>query len=162
MGVSGSGKTTIAERLATRLGYHFAEGDDFHPAANIAKMSRDEPLTDADRAPWLAAIHAYAAARLDAGDHLVITCSALKHRYREVLLAGIPDARVIYLRGTRPVIADRLRTRHGHFFPAALLDTQLSALEEPTAAENPLTVDIGPSPDTIVTEIIHDLDAASP
>ena len=157
MGVSGSGKTTIATRLASRLGYRFAEGDDFHPRANVEKMSRDEPLTDEDRAPWLAAIHAFAVERLAAGERLVITCSALRRRYRDTLLSGIADGRMVYLHGTREVIAARLAARKGHFFPADLLASQFSTLEEPATEENALVVDIGPPPDAIVEEIIHDL-----
>ena len=157
MGVSGSGKTTIAELLADRLGYRFAEGDDFHPPKNVTKMSRDEPLTDDDRAPWLAAIHAYAVEHLDAGDRLVITCSALKRRYRDVLLDGIADGRVVFLHGDRDLIAGRLAARKGHFFPADLLDSQFSALEEPADDEKALVVDIGPAPERIVDEIVRDL-----
>jgi len=157
MGVSGSGKTTIARLLADRLGYRFAEGDDFHPAANVAKMSRDEPLTDDDRAPWLAAIHAYAVERLAAGDRLVVTCSALKRRYRDVLLRGIADGRVVFLHGDRELIASRLAARKGHFFPADLLNSQFAALEEPAADENALVVDIGPAPERIVDAIVRAL-----
>lgn len=157
MGVSGSGKTTIATRLADRLGYRFAEGDDFHPRANVEKMSRDEPLTDADRAPWLAAIHAFSVERLAAGERLVVTCSALRRRYRDTLMSGIADGRIVYLHGTHEVIAARLAARKGHFFPADLLTSQFATLEEPTAEENPLVVDIGPPPDAIVEEIIHEL-----
>lgn len=160
MGVSGSGKTTIARLLADRLGYRFAEGDDFHPPANVAKMSRDEPLTDDDRAPWLAAIHTYAVERLAAGDRLVVTCSALKRRYRDVLLRGIGDGRVVFLHGDRELIAGRLAARKGHFFPADLLDSQFSALEEPAPDENALVVDIGPEPEPIVDEIVRDLAGA--
>ena len=160
MGVSGSGKTTIAELLAGRLGCRFAEGDDFHPPANVAKMSRDEPLTDDDRAPWLAAIHTYAVERLAAGDRLVLTCSALKRRYRDMLLRGVGDGRVVYLHGDRELIARRLAARKGHFFPADLLDSQFAALEEPEPDENALVVDIGPEPEKIADEIVRQLTGA--
>jgi len=157
MGVSGSGKTTIAKLLADRLGYGFAEADDFHPPANLEKMKHDHPLTDADRAPWLAAIHKYAVERLAAGENLVVTCSALKRAYRDVLLDGITDGRMIYLRGDRELIASRLAARKGHFFPADLLDSQFATLEEPAPEENALVVDIGPAPEQIVDEIVREL-----
>lgn len=160
MGVSGSGKTTIAKLLADRLGYGFAEADDFHPPANVEKMKHDHPLTDADRAPWLARIHAYAVEHLAAGENLVITCSALKRAYRDVLLDGITDGRMVYLRGDRALIASRLAARKGHFFPAALLDSQFATLEEPTPDENALVVDIGPRPEEIVDEIVRALTGA--
>lgn len=159
MGVSGSGKTTIATLLAQRLGYRFAEGDDFHPPANVEKMSHDQPLTDADRAPWLAAIHAYAVDRLAAGERLVVTCSALKRRYRDDLLRGIADSRVVFLHGDRELIAARIAARKGHFFPPDLLNSQFTALEEPTPDENAVTVDIGPPPEKVVDEVVQALEA---
>ena len=157
MGVSGSGKTTIAKLLAVRLGYEFAEGDDFHPPANVEKMAHDRPLTDEDRGPWLAAIHAYAVERLADGDPMVVTCSALKRRYRETLLDGITDARIVFLHGDRDVIAARLARRKGHFFPPDLLDTQFASLEEPAPDEHAVVVDIGPPPELIVDEIVRAL-----
>lgn len=160
MGVSGSGKTTIAKLLADRLGYSYAEADDFHPPANVEKMKHDHPLTDADRAPWLANIHAYAAGHLAAGENLVVTCSALKRAYRDVLLRGITDGRLVYLRGDRATIAARLAARKGHFFPADLLDSQFAILEEPTPDENALVMDIGPEPERVVDEIVRALSGA--
>src|SRR3954454_23923046 len=119
MGVSGSGKTTIGRVLARRLGWLFLEGDALHPPENIAKMKAGHPLNDEDRAPWLAAI----AARIDAwraqGDAGVITCSALKRRYRDIVIGDRPEVRLVYLEGSREPIGERVRARHGHFMPAS-------------------------------------------
>ena len=153
MGVSGSGKTTIGQALASRLGWEFADADAFHPPENIAKMSAGQPLDDNDRAPWLAAI----AARIDQwrgqGKHGVVTCSALKRRYRDVIVGDRPDVRLVYLDGGRDLIASRLGARRGHFMPSALLDSQFDALEPPSPDENPLIVSI----DQPVTAIVEDL-----
>jgi carbohydrate kinase (thermoresistant glucokinase family) len=154
MGVSGSGKTTVGAMLAGRLRWAFAEGDEFHSAANVAKMRSGVPLTDDDRWPWLAAI----AERIDAWRRErrsgVIACSALKRRYREILGGGRPDVRFVYLRGSRELIGDRMAARQGHFMPSALLDSQFAALEEPGPAERPIVVAVGQPPDAIADEIV--------
>jgi len=157
MGVSGSGKTTVARLVAQRLGYELVEGDDFHPPANVAKMSHGEPLTDGDRVPWLAAIREFVLGRLADTRPVVVTCSALKRTYRDQVTKGIDEAKIVYLYGDRELIADRLAVRHGHFFPAGLLDSQLADLEEPAPDEHVLTVDIGPAPKAIAEEIVTDL-----
>jgi carbohydrate kinase (thermoresistant glucokinase family) len=154
MGVSGSGKSTVGARLAQRLGWDFAEGDDFHPAANVAKMAAGQPLSDADREPWLAAIAAWIDAELQAGHRGVITCSALKRDYRDKLRRA--DVRFVYLRVARAELERRLTGRPGHFMPATLLDSQLAALEPPSADEAALTVDADDpeqSVETIVTAL---------
>jgi gluconokinase len=130
-GVSGSGKTTVGMLLAARLGWPFADGDSFHPAANVAKMRAGQPLTDADRWPWLAAIGAWMDERIAAGQSAVLACSALRHSYRAALLDGRPAARMVLLALSRDQAAERLRARHGHFFPAELLDSQFATLEIP-------------------------------
>jgi gluconokinase len=139
-GVSGSGKTTVGTLLAERLGWPFFDADDFHPAANVAKMRAGIPLTDDDRWPWLRAIAARMDERIAAGTSAVVTCSALKRSYRDVLLDGRPQARMIFLAPDHEVLARRLAARHGHFFPAQLLDTQFAALEPPQPDEHVLTV----------------------
>ena len=131
MGVSGSGKSTIADALAKRLGWRFEDGDRFHPASNVAKMSAGHPLTDEDRWPWLQAI-ADKIDRLSRMDQrAVVACSALKRSYRDLLLTGRPAARMVFLAPDREVLARRLAARHGHFFPEQLLSTQFDALEPP-------------------------------
>jgi gluconokinase len=158
MGVSGSGKTTVGALLAGRLGWSFAEADDFHPAANIAKMRSGIPLDDSDRIPWLQAI----AAQIDRwradGRNGVVTCSALKRRYRDIIMGDRPEVRLVYLKGDREVIAHRLAARHGHFMPANLLDSQFADLEEPGPEERPITVEIGDPPAVLVEQIIAALD----
>src|SRR5437762_5121369 len=153
MGVSGSGKTTIGRVLARRLGWLFLEGDALHPPENIAKMKAGHPLDDEDRAPWLAAV----AARIDAwrrqGERGVITCSALKRRYRQVIIGNSRDVQLIYLAGSRELIEGRLADRRGHFMPASLLDTQFAALEPPAAEEDAITVSIDASVDAIVAQL---------
>ncbi|MGY0235294.1 gluconokinase [Longispora urticae] len=158
MGVSGSGKTTVGAMLAGRLRWRYAEADDFHPAANVEKMAAGEPLTDADRWPWLEAIAAWMDERRAAGEPAVVTCSALKRSYRDLLRAGRPDVRLVYLRGDRELIAGRLLARHGHFFPDKLLASQFADLEEPGADEDPLVVPIEGTPDEIVDRIVAGLD----
>lgn len=135
-GVSGSGKTTVGTLLAERLGWIFADGDGFHPAASVARMRAGVPLTDADRGPWLAAIAAWMDQQIAAGRSAVIACSALRRAYRARLLAGRPAARMVFLLISRDEGETRLTTRPGHFFPAALLDSQLEALELPQPDED--------------------------
>ncbi len=150
MGVAGSGKTTIGRQLAAELGWHFADADEFHPPANVAKMSAGIPLDDTDRAPWLAAIRLYIDARLDRRENAVVTCSALKEKHRAILLGGAPDVKLVYLRGSRELLWSRISGRTGHFMKPAMLDSQLAALEEPG---NALVVDIAPSPQEIIAGI---------
>ena len=141
MGVSGSGKSTVGLQLARRLGWAFKEGDELHPAANVAKMSSGQPLTDADREPWLAAVEAWIDAWAGQGVCGVITCSALKRSYRQRLTAGRPRLAFVFL-NTRPaVLAERLAKRQGHFMPPSLLRSQLATLEPPTPDEPVITVD---------------------
>src|SRR5271154_3812004 len=132
MGVSGSGKTTIAERLAQRLKWNFEDGDRFHPASNVAKMSAGHPLTDEDRWPWLNAIAAEIDRVCEVNERVVIGCSALKRAYRDVLLHGRTDVRLVYLDGSQALIADRLGRRKDHFMPPGLLTSQFDTLEPPT------------------------------
>jgi len=139
-GVSGSGKTTVGAMLAGRLQWRFADGDAFHPPANIAKMHAGIPLTDEDRRPWLRTIAAWMDERIAHGESAVMTCSALKCAYRDALLDGRPEARMIFLGVDRSELARRLAARHGHFFPEQLLDTQLGALEPPQPGESAVTV----------------------
>jgi gluconokinase len=155
-GVSGSGKSTVGAMLADRLHWPFVDGDDFHPAANVAKMRVGIPLTDGDRWPWLRAITAWMDERIAQGESAVIACSALKRAYRDVLLGGRPEALLIFLAEDREVLAQRLAARHGHFFPAVLLATQFDALEPPQPDEHAITVVEGPDdrPGDIVAKII--------
>jgi carbohydrate kinase (thermoresistant glucokinase family) len=158
MGVAGAGKSTVGQALAARLGCAFRDADSFHPPANIAKMSQGVPLTDEDRWPWLDAIAAWIAELRAAGTLGVVTCSALKRRYRDVLLRG-GQVRLVYLKGEMPLIARRLAARQGHFMPPALLQSQFDALEEPAADEAPVTVSVEGTPDEIVTRIVEALGA---
>ncbi len=157
MGVSGSGKTTIAQGVAERLGWQVLEGDKLHPPANIAKMSAGTPLDDEDRWPWL---HAIAAAIDDwrtKGVSGVVACSALKRAYRDILIGSRTDVVLVYLQGSHDLIATRMAARHGHFMPPGLLDSQFAALEEPGEAEHPIVASIAPAPDTIIETIIEKL-----
>jgi len=157
MGVSGSGKSTVAKKLAERLGWRFADGDDFHPASNVAKMSAGHPLTDDDRWPWLQAI-ADEIDRVAAADgQIVVACSALKRAYREVLVHGRGDVRIVYLDGSQEMIAARMAARKNHFMPAGLLDSQFATLQPPGADENPISVTIDATVDDIVDAIVAKL-----
>lgn len=153
MGVSGSGKSTVGRRLAESLGWTFADADDFHPPANIAKMQSGQPLNDADRGPWLDAIRAFLDARRAAGESCVLACSALKAHYRARLFPdGEAAVTIVFLKGAREVLEARLRARQAHFMPAALLDSQLAALEEP-AEGTALVCDIREAPAAIVRRV---------
>jgi gluconokinase len=156
MGVSGSGKTTIGAMLAGRLGWPYAEADSFHPLANIEKMSAGRPLTDEDRLPWLRAIGTWVDQQTAAGRRGVVTCSALKRAYRDMLRR--PQVRIVYLHGSRELIAARLTARHGHFFQPAMLDSQFAALEEPGPDEDVLMVPIDGTPAEIVDDIVAHFD----
>lgn len=152
MGVSGSGKTTVGAMLAGRLGWDYAEADAFHSEANLAKMAAGHPLDDADRGPWLAAIARWIDDRIARGVPGVVTCSALKRAYRDILRR--PQAQIVYLSGTQELIARRMAARHGHFFPAAMLATQFAALEPPAADEGVIEIGIDRTPVEIVDAII--------
>ncbi len=157
MGVSGSGKTTVAAGLARQEGWILLEGDAFHPPANIAKMKAGIALTDADRWPWLDAIAAREDELLRAGQSAVVACSALKRAYRQILIGNRRDAVLIYLRGSKALIRDRMKARTDHFMPPALLDSQLATLEEPGPDEHPIIVDIGGPADAVIQTTIRQL-----
>jgi gluconokinase len=157
MGVSGSGKTTIAAQLAGRLQWDFEDGDDLHPKANVEKMHAGVPLTDEDRWPWLQSVAAWIDAERQAGRPGVVTCSALKRSYRAIIIGDRPDVRLAYLKGSQTLITQRLASRQGHFMPAGLLESQFEALEEPTADENPLVVSIDARPREIVDAVLAKL-----
>lgn len=154
MGVSGSGKSTVGALLALRLRWEFEDADWFHPASNVDKMHSGIPLTDEDRWPWLDAIAAWIDKTRRSGGHGVIACSVLKRRYRDVLIGDRADVRLIYLKGDERLIARRGATRHEHFMPLSLLQSQFEALEEPGPGENPIIVSIEPQPREIVARIL--------
>ncbi len=166
MGVAGSGKTTIGEKLAERLGWTYEDADKFHPEANVEKMSAGRPLTDQDRWPWLRAIADEIDRVCKQQGQLVIGCSALKRAYRDVLVHGRDDVRIVYLDGTQELIARRLKARKGHFMPPALLDSQFNILQPPGPDEHPVTVSIDAPVEAIVHDIMRklepDLDGKAP
>jgi gluconokinase len=157
MGVSGSGKTTVARGLAEAEGSALLEGDSFHPPANVAKMTAGIPLTDEDRWPWLCAIAAAIDEKRARGEGAVVACSALRRAYRDILIGDRDDVRLVYLDGSRELIAARIRARRGHFMPESLLDSQFQILEPPTADERPITVSIDAAPAEIVRAIMEQL-----
>ena len=159
MGVSGSGKTTVAAMLAGRLGWEFGDADDFHSPANVRKMHGGTPLTDEDRWPWLATMAAWIDATRTTGRHGVLACSALRRAYRNILVGDRPDVRLVYLRGDKALIASRQAARHNHYMPASLVDSQFATLEEPGADEHPFTISVAPRPPDIVTGIVQSLNA---
>jgi len=159
MGVSGAGKTTIGEMLAARLGWRFYEGDDFHPAENVAKMAGGEPLTDSDRAPWLDRLAQLVRQLLDANQHAVLSSSALKLSYRNKLMVDDDRVRLVYLAGSFELVLERLKMRVGHFMKEGLLKSQFDDLEIPFDAA---CVDIDQPPDDIVAEILGQLDLGEP
>ncbi len=158
MGVAGAGKTTVGRLLAKALGAGFAEGDDYHPPANVAKMQGGIALDDADRAPWLAAMDGEIESWCAEDKTVVLACSALKRRYRDLLRGGRPDVVFVYLKGTESLIRARLAARRGHFMPPALLASQFAALEEPGADEAALTVEIGEGPAAVAETILARLE----
>jgi len=157
MGVSGSGKSTIGTQLALQLRWEYEDGDWFHPARNIDKMHAGMALTDEDRAPWLIAVADFIDQARRAGTHVVVACSALKRRYRAVIIGNRPDVRLIYLKGDMELIARRIATRHEHFMPPSLLESQFEALEEPGSDEKPIVASIDPRPREIVAHILAEL-----
>jgi gluconokinase len=158
MGTTGSGKTTIGTLLARRAGFEFADGDEFHPAANVAKMSRGIPLDDADRAPWLAILHDKIDGWLAAGRNAVLTCSALKQKYRDQLVIS-PEVKLVYLKGSYQLFAQRIHARKGHFAKEDILAGQFRDLEEPS---NAITVDAELAPEEMVSEICKRLGLTPP
>jgi gluconokinase len=162
MGVSGSGKTTIAAGVARARGWVLVEGDKFHPPANIAKMHAGIPLTDEDRWPWLRAIAAREDELRATAQSAVVACSALKRAYRDILIGDRSDAWLIYLRGSKVLIGERLNARAGHFMPPALLDSQFETLEEPGADEHPIVVDICGLPEEIIADALQQLKERKP
>jgi gluconokinase len=154
MGVSGSGKSTVGELIARRLGWTMAEGDRLHPPENVEKMRQGVPLNDADRGPWLDRIGELLKSWAAEGRSGVVTCSALKRAYRERLLAARPDLRFVYLKGSEALIAERVRARHHEYMPASLLQSQFDALEEPLPGGPVITIDAGETPEAEVEAIV--------
>lgn len=154
MGVSGSGKTTVGKIVASRLGWRFEEGDLLHSQTAIDKMKSGRPLTDRDRLPWLDRVADWVDEQVDAGLNGVITCSALKRAYRDLINRRGHDVLFVFLSGPKELIAARLASRHGHFMPASLLDSQFQDLEPPQPDEPAITVDIKPPPEATAQEII--------
>jgi gluconokinase len=157
MGVSGSGKSTIGGLLASKLHWEFEDADWFHPASNIEKMHKGVPLTDDDRFPWLNAVAAWIDATRQSGGHGVLACSALKRRYRDILIGDRNDVRLVYLQGDEALISRRIATRQEHFMPSSLLHSQFEALEEPGPDESPVVVSIEPTPREIVSRVVSAL-----
>jgi carbohydrate kinase (thermoresistant glucokinase family) len=153
MGVSGVGKSTVGRRLAQELGFEFADADDFHPPSNVRKMARNIPLTDADRWPWLRRMARQIARWRREGLDVVLACSALKLSYRHLLTGGQLDVRLVYLRGDREIIRERLQMRRGHFMLPGLLESQLTTLEPPILEENAIEVGTADPPEAIVATV---------
>jgi gluconokinase len=162
MGVAGAGKTTLGRLLAQRLGCDFAEGDAFHPDRNVEKMRAGIPLGDADRGPWLDSLAREIATWRAAGRDVVLACSALKRSYRERLAGGRPGLRFVHLRGDPALLRARLESRRGHFMPAAMLESQLEALEPPAPDERALELDVAEPPERLASEIATWLGVGGP
>ncbi len=157
MGVSGSGKTTVSALLAAALGCQFQEGDELHPPENVEKMRAGAPLTDADRMPWLHKIAEEIDSWRARGESGVLSCSALKRSYRDIIIGDRSDVTLVYLMGSYDIIRRRIAARHDHFMPVALLDSQFASLQEPTPDERPIIVDIGGRPADMAEEIMRPL-----
>jgi gluconokinase len=155
MGVTGAGKTTVGSSLAAASGWRFVDADTLHPAANVEKMRAGVPLTEADRAPWLAAVHAVVARAIERREPLVVACSALARRYRIAIAADLRGVRFVYLRVPETIAASRTAQRRGHFAPAAIVAAQFTTLEEPTPADA-LVVDGTQPPEQIVAAVQTD------
>lgn len=155
MGVSGCGKSSVGERLAAALNVRYLEGDDYHSPANVAKMSAGVALTDADRADWLDALRAEIASAQIRGDGLVLSCSALKRRYRDVLRNGDPQLHFAHLNGPRALLASRMAARHDHYMPSSLLDSQLASLEPLQPDEAGIVLDISNDVGELVRQILQ-------
>jgi len=158
IGVSGSGKTTIAKLLAAALDCQFQEGDDLHPPANVEKMRAGTPLTDADRLPWLRKIAEEIDGWRARNESGLLTCSALKRSYRAIVIGDRQDVTLIYLKGSKELIEKRMAARRNHFMPVGLLDSQFASLEEPTPDERPIVVDVDGQPDAIAGAILRQLE----
>lgn len=158
MGVSGCGKSTVGQALARRLGWRFADGDDFHPPANVEKMRAGIPLDDDDRAPWLARLNETMREAVARDEPLVLACSALRQRYRERLAEGLPQMRIVHLAGSIELIGERLAARNHSYMPPSLLTSQFATLEPPADA---LTLDVGQSVDDLVDDIVASLRPAA-
>ena len=158
-GVAGAGKTTVGKLLARELGWRFIEADDFHPAANIEKMRSGHPLTDEDRWPWLEQLRQQIERSLSTGENAVLACSALKRAYRDHLRVS-NEVKFVFLRGDYGLVEKQLRSRHGHFMDADLLQSQFDDLEEPQPDENVLTIQLGRTPQQIVEEIKTNLNVS--
>ena len=157
MGVSGSGKSTVGRMLAQHLGVDFLEGDDLHTGQNVARMAAGIALTDEDRRGWLESLAGRLASASAEGSGLVISCSALKRSYRDILRSGAPDLLIVHLRGDYDLLAIRMATRPGHYMPSSLLDSQFATLEPPDAEENALTLDVRQNPDRLLLSIVDRL-----
>ncbi len=157
MGVSGSGKTTVSQILAEALGWPLMEGDSLHPQSNIEKMTRGIPLTDEDRTPWLVKVAGWVSQQIAAGECAVITCSALKRSYRELIARHDPRVEFVLLDISRTVAAARLAARHDHFMPSTLLDSQFADLDEPMSDESAIRVDASASPSAVSAQIVKQL-----
>jgi gluconokinase len=154
MGVSGCGKTAVAEALVAKLGWPFQEGDALHPPENVEKMRGGTPLTDSDRWPWLDRVAGWIDARLAAGESGIVTCSALKRAYRDRIVGARAGVRLVFLYGSRALLEARIGRRRGHFMPAGLLASQLATLDVPTADEHPISLDVDATPDELADQAI--------
>lgn len=161
MGVSGCGKSTLGRLLADRLGVNFVEGDSLHSDRNVAKMAAGTPLTDADRHGWLQAVAEQLSNPTAQASGVVASCSALKRIYRDLLRAGAPDLRFVFLHGDPVLLAQRLGGRSGHYMPASLLQSQLDTLEPPGDDESPIRLDIALTPESQVQHVLDALEASS-
>ncbi|MDE2361579.1 MAG: gluconokinase [Hyphomicrobiales bacterium] len=157
MGVAGSGKTTIGKKLSEMLGWPYADADEFHPAANVTKMRAGHPLTDEDRKPWLAAIASHIDKTIAVGGHAIVSCSALKRSYRDVIVGARKGVRIVLLEGSHDLIAARMGARKNHFMPTSLLDSQFATLERPTPDEHAIVVSVAGTPDEIAANVIAKL-----